>query len=197
MKAKSSGFTLLELLVAISIFSLIAAAGYSGLSSLTRALQSQQESSRTLADTQWLVARLDQDIAQSINRSTRVGDAQLPALIGDSSSLRLVTLNAEPPVYQALSDEISVGWQWQNQQLRRQLWQLPDRAAGVAPLVDEILMEQILQFEFRYLDDSNQWQLQWNSQLQNSQLPRAIQYQLQTSDYELISRIIELPGQRR
>lgn len=197
MKANSNGFTLLELLVAISIFSLIAAAGYSGLSSLARALQSQQESSRTLADTQWLVARLDQDIAQSINRPTRVGGIRLPALVGDSNSLRLVTLSAESPVYQALSDEIPVGWQWQNQQLRRQLWQLPDRAAGTAPLVDEILMEQILQFEFRYLDDSNQWQLQWNSQLQNSRLPRAIQYQLQTSDYELISRIIELPGQRQ
>ncbi len=106
-------------------------------------------------------------------------------------------MNAEPPIYQALSDEIPVSWQWQNQHLRRQLWQLPDRAAATAPLIDEVLMEQVLQFEFRYLDHSNQWRLQWNSKLQNGQLPRAIQYQLQTSDYEIISRIIELPGQRR
>ncbi len=87
MRTNSNGFTLLELLVAISIFSLIAAAGYSGLSSLVRALQIQQESSTALADTQWLVARLDQDIAQGINRPTRVGNTRLPALVGDSNSL--------------------------------------------------------------------------------------------------------------
>ena len=197
MKINSKGFTLLELLVAISIFSLIAVAGYSGLSSLARALQSQQEGSRALAEIQWLVARLDQDIAQIIYRPTRLGNARLPALVGDSASLRIVSLNAEAAIYQALSDETPIIWQWRSEQLQRQLWQLPDRAAAAPPLVDEVLMEQVLQFEFRYLNDNNQWQLQWNSQLQNGQLPRAIQYQLKTLDFELISRIIELPGQRR
>ena len=196
MRTLAKGFTLLELLVAISIFSLIAAAGYSGLSSLSRALQAQQLGSQALADTQWLVARLDQDIAQTINRPARVGATQLPALVGDSRSLRMVTLNPKQLFYQSLSDERPVSWQWQSQQLRRQLWQLPDQAEAQAPLLDEVLLEQISQFEFRYLDDNNQWLLQWNSQLRNGQLPLAIQYQLQTNDFEVISRIIELPGRR-
>ncbi len=193
----SKGFTLLELLVALSIFSLIAAAGYSGLSSLSKALQLQQDNSRELAQIQWLVARLDQDISQAINRSSRAGNNFVPALLGDNRSLKLVSLSSEVAIYQAISAERPVSWQWQNQQIQRQLWQLPDQVSGTPPLVNEILLDNVLEFEFRYLDDNSQWQLQWNSQARNKLLPRAIEYQLQTENFGQIRRIIELPGPRR
>ena len=191
-----SGFTLLELLVAISIFSLIAAAGYSGLTSLSRSLQVQRTSSAQLAEIQWAIARLDRDLTQAINRPQRTENGLLPAFIGDNRQLNLVTLIDNQLLQQPLSDERPLRWQWQQPVLERQIWQLPDRLASNAPLATTQLLEGVEVFEFRYLDSSGRWLSHWNSAQQGGILPRAVQVRLQINGFGEIRRLLELPGKR-
>lgn len=194
--ANNRGFTLLELLVALSIFSLIATAGYSGLISLSQALQVQRDSSSQLADIQWAIARLDRDLIQAINRPQRTENNILPAFSGDSRQLSLVTLAGNQLVQQQLSEERPVHWQWQQPALVRQLWQLPDRLSSNLPLSRSILLENIEALEFRYQDVNGNWRAQWNSEQQGGRLPRAVQVRLQITGFGEIRRVLELPGRR-
>lgn len=194
--ANSSGFTLLELLVALSIFSLIVTAGYSGLNSLSRALQVQRESSSQLADIQWAIARLDRDLIQAVNRPQRTENGVLPAFNGDSRQLRLVSLAGSQLLQQALSEERPIHWQWQQPGVSRQMWQLPDRLSSSIPLSSTRLLDNVDVMEFRYQDKHGNWRSEWNSEQQGGLLPRAVQLRMQLNGFGEIRRVLELPGRR-
>lgn len=191
------GFTLLELLIALSIFSLIVSAGYAGLNSLNRALQLQRESSSQLADIQWAVSRMERDLIQIINRSQRTENTSLPAFSGDSRQFRLVTLSSNPLLQQPLSEERPVHWQWQQPELNRRGWPLPDRLSSNPPIAYSKLLDNVELVDFRYRDDKGNWRSEWNSTQQGRRLPDAVQFRLQITGFGEIRRVVELPGRRR
>ncbi|MCF6225688.1 MAG: type II secretion system minor pseudopilin GspJ [Xanthomonadales bacterium] len=194
--SSSRGFTLLELLVALSIFSLIVTAGYTGLNSLNRALQLQREVSVQLADIQWAVSRMERDLIQVVNRSLRTENTLLPAFSGDSRQIRLVTLSGNSLLQQPLSEERPVHWQWQQPLLSRRAWPLPDRLSSNPPVAYSRLLDNVEQIDFRYRDDKGNWRSEWNSTQQGKQLPDAVQFRLQITGFGEIRRVIELPGRR-
>jgi len=191
------GFSLLELLVALTIFSLISTAGYSGLNSLSKAMQLQRAQSEQLADIQLGLARLERDIYTAITRSQRTENLNLPAFSGDNRQLNLVTLSGDQTLPQSLSDERPIQWQWQQPVLHRQLWQLPDRLSSNPPLTRIDILENLDQFGFRYLDSNGNWQGQWNSDAQGGFLPLAIMVTARVESFGNIRRVLELPGRRR
>ncbi|MCF6263684.1 MAG: type II secretion system minor pseudopilin GspJ [Xanthomonadales bacterium] len=192
----NGGFTLLELLVALSIFSLIVTAGYTGLNSLNRALQLQREASSQLADIQWAVSRMERDLIQVVNRSLRTENTLLPAFSGDSRQLRLVTLSGNSLLQQPLSEERPIHWQWQQPLLSRRAWSLPDRLSSNPPMAHSRLLENVELVDFRYRDDKGNWRSQWNSTQQGRRLPDAVQLRLQIRGFGEIRRVVELPGRR-
>ncbi|VAX06772.1 hypothetical protein MNBD_GAMMA26-1243 [hydrothermal vent metagenome] len=194
--SSNRGFTLLELLVALSIFSLIVTAGYTGLNSLNRALQLQREVSVQLADIQWAVSRMERDLIQVVNRSLRTENTLLPAFSGDSRQLRLVTLSGNSLLQQPLSEERPVHWQWQQPLLSRRVWPLPDRLSSNPPMAYSRLLDNVEQIDFRYRDDKGSWRSEWNSIQQGSRLPDAVQFRLQITGFGEVRRVIELPGRR-
>ena len=87
------GFTLLELLVALSIFSIIAVMAYSGLNTVLLARIQTDQHAIQLARLQMTFTWLKRDIEQYIGRSIRdqYGDRQA-ALIGTIFPLTVSTL---------------------------------------------------------------------------------------------------------
>ncbi len=83
MNSTTRGFTLLELLVALAVFAIMATAAYSGLRSVLFTRAAVEEQNRRLADVQLAVFRLAQDIEQATPRGIRdeYGDPE-PALRG-------------------------------------------------------------------------------------------------------------------
>ena len=76
---RQSGFTLLELLVSMGIFALMAAMAYGGLNAIIKERQATDKHAARLAHLQTSFLWLGRDIEQTINRKIRdeYGDSQL------------------------------------------------------------------------------------------------------------------------
>lgn len=91
--ARTGGFTLLEIMVAIAIFAVLAVAAYAGMNSIVRAQSAVRESSAALDALSRALARFEKDLTQAYNRSARGAYETLePALVGDSNSLTVTTM---------------------------------------------------------------------------------------------------------
>ena len=130
---EEAGFTLVELLVALLIFGLIAGAGVAILAFSVRA---QGVTTKRLDDVAAIAragALLCADLGQALDRPARdEAGVRLPAFTGDAQSMRLVrggwtNLDAAPrPAVQ------KVAWRAENGALERIAYPMVDGAAGQA-----------------------------------------------------------------
>ncbi len=188
------GFSLLELLVALAVFSIVALAAYSTLNALSRADQAQRLSARHLDQVQWALMRLDKDLAHSIAHKTRHNGELLPSFAGNADAVALV--HAGRMAYhqisgQAHSDLQQVRWALAGSTLTRTAYGDPvQRTAPPTPV-----LENVRAIRFAYLDSAGRWHEQW---LPNAAagLPRAVRYRIETQDFGLLERLVELPGDR-
>ena len=91
MRWSNAGFTLLELLVALAVFSIMGAAAYSGLDSVLQTRAAVADQSERLGEVQMAFALLERDIEQIIARPIRDDfGQQQAALIGDNTGTVLL-----------------------------------------------------------------------------------------------------------
>lgn len=131
---RENGFTLLEMVVAIGIFAIIAAISYSSLNQFVSArdmIESKQEELAALQMTMTLIGR---DVRFMLNRPVRdsYGDEESMLLSGEDLSLseneffRLTTSHPEPRV--PLTSRMQrVGWRLADGELQRVRWDVLDR----------------------------------------------------------------------
>jgi len=200
------GFTLLELLVALAVFAIMATAAYSGLSNVlfTRAAVEQQN--RRLAAVQLAIFRLDQDIQQATPRGVRdeYGDPQ-PALRGGAlldDVLILTRAGWDNPLGQSRATLQRVAYRLREGRLWRLHWDVLDRGGLVAPR-ETLLIDQVREFRARFLDRNGEWRIDWpppaNAAADDhppnpNRLPRAVEITLMLEDWGAITRLFPLPG---
>lgn len=118
---KHSGFTLLEMLVAIAIFSIIAAISYASLNRLIDIREVIAERNIAARELQSFFTFIENDLRYAVNRPARnqYGEPEQPLLGGDGGIildqdwLRLTTSRQDPELAQA-------------QRLQRVSWKLED-----------------------------------------------------------------------
>lgn len=188
------GFSLIELLVAMTVFAIMSALAYGGLNSIARtrgALATQEDAFRDLMRT---VASLDRDLREAVARPLRGNFGQrLPAFVGDASTLEFSRLGFANPQAEPRSNLERVLYELDAGTLKRGRYPVLDRAPGTAPqLVD--LYPAATAFRVRYLDSSKRWLDAWPppQTTDPALLPRALEWHLQTRDYGEIVRVIEL-----
>lgn len=129
------GFTLLEMVVAISIFAVIAAISYSALNNFLDARAHLNQENDKLRGLQTALVLLEQDLRYAVNRAVRdnFGDPE-PAFIGTveeglaaGERLRLTTLR---PTAAGLDTQQAtrVAWRLVDGELSRLTWRVLDRA---------------------------------------------------------------------
>ncbi len=126
------GFTLLELLIAITIFSIIASFVYAGLNIVLETKQQTEQHLQRLAKLQLGLHLMQQDIEQAVERPIRdeYGDTQ-PALRGGGLSdmlLELTRAGYANPMKLPRSQLQRVGYQLEDKTLYRVSWPVLDRA---------------------------------------------------------------------
>lgn len=130
----SHGFTLLEMVVAIAIFAVIAAISYGALDNFLQAkahIDHENDQAKALQTTFVL---LEQDLRYAANRSVRNGYGDVePAFIGAPGEalaagerLRLTTIRPAPEGI-GLAQLLRVAWRLNNGELSRVTWQVLDR----------------------------------------------------------------------
>ena len=183
------GFTLLEMLIALAIFSLLAVMSYGGLSSvLEQQFRTGIEADR-LAELQKTYLVMQRDIEQVVTRPVRseFGE-ELAPLVGDQT-LELTRGGWSNPLRSPRSTLQRVAWSWEDRQLRRYVWQVLDRAQDTLP-VEQLLMDNIESMHIRYLTAVDEWKEQWPELIQNPDpgaespvLPRAVEVAIEHEHY--------------
>ena len=158
--AVCDGFTLLELLVALSIFSLLAAMSYSGLQAVLEQQSYTEQAAERLGELQKLYLVMQRDIEQIVPRMVRdeFGDAQLPVVGGDA--LQFTRGGWRNPAGRQRSTLQRVGYAYDDEQLVRYTWSVLDRAQDSEAL-QQPLIEDVERMQLRYLDKNDEWQEQW------------------------------------
>ena len=198
-KSNTAGFTLLEILVALIIFSLMSVMAYRGLTTVlqTRAhLAQENQKWRAVA---MLFARMEKDLSMLVKRPIRdPGDLSAAALIGktnavdEQDALLMFTRMGLPEQANALAGPLRFAYRLRNDSVEQLIWPVLDAAPRSAPSVN-ILLEQVTSFELHYLDRLGAWHATWPLAGNSQDLPSAVQVTLELKSKERITRLFALP----
>ena len=196
----SGGFTLLELLVALSIFAIVAVLAYGGLGTVLDLRILTEESAERLAELQKTYLIVQRDIEQLVPRTIRdeFGDEQA-AIIG-AAQFQLTRGGWRNPLNNPRSNLQRVGYALEEQQLVRYSWLVLDRAQDSEPR-EQVLATGINSISVRYLDTDDSWQEQWppeqvsgSGEPLSDELPRAVELTLEHEHYGEIRWLFQLPA---
>jgi len=195
----ASGFTLLEMLVALAIFALIGVAAYSGLDQVLRTRAAVEAAAGRLQRVQLAMYFLEQDLAQAVGRPIRdeFGLEQPALLLGEGGGeavLRLTRTGRDNPLERDRPALQRLAYDLRGEQLWRRHWQRLDRS-GVSEPREALLLEAVVALTLRALDDEGQWQERWPPlDADPAALPRALELRLELADWGEIRRLIPLAG---
>ncbi len=194
-------FTLIEVLVALAIFGILAALAYGALSQTLLSAEMLNERMDRLQAIQKTVRYLSQDFLQLAPRPVRLelGDSIGPALQTDLRSdfaLELTHGGWSNPVALPRGTLQRTAYRLVDDELIRYYWTVLDRTLNNAPIAVTIL-DGVESLFFRYLLDSGDWIEQWPPPtapglLGLRQRPRAVEFILTLQDAGEIRRIVEI-----
>lgn len=203
------GFTLLELLVAMAVFAVVAMMAYGGLRAVLDSRQHTDRASRSLNELQMAFTLLGRDFEQVVARPVRdqFGDLVAPLRFSPfSDQPRLELVRAGGPF-----GAQRVAWEIREDRLYRLTWTVLDGAdpaepQGRMPLMGEASAEgdepvqgvRAWALRFHYVDETGQfavaetWPLEINP-LAPDALPRAVELTLERQDGQQLTRWFALP----
>ncbi|HHH44664.1 MAG TPA: type II secretion system protein GspJ [Gammaproteobacteria bacterium] len=193
------GFTLLELLVSLSIFALIGVMAYSGLQTVMQQQHSTEAASQRLADLQKAYRIMQRDLEQIVSRKIRneYGDS-VDELVGGRgfTGVEFSRAGYPNPAGFLRSDLQRVAYVPDQDVLLRQTWRVLDRAQDSLP-DEQVLVEGINRFTMRFLNASNQWVESWPATPGPSgspeSLPQAVEVELELERLGVVNWIFRLP----
>ena len=185
------GFTLIEALVALVIFGIIAVLAYRGTTALTGGeAQLAQETGRwrTLDA---VFTRLEADLRQALPRAARHGERMEPAwsVASDDSAGNSALLFSRAGPEFALEPGVAgqrIGYRLRDGTLEVSFWPQLDNVANAAPIVYP-LIGGIERFRVSALTGANRWSERWPLD-RNDLLPRAVRVELTLADGTQVER---------
>lgn len=195
---RQAGFTLLELIIALSLFALVSVMSYNGLLTVMAAHDQGRQAEEELGMLQTAMVILQRDIEHGLERPVRdqLGDA-LPPFYSHSSAVNLLEFTRGGwgiPGLQLQSDVLRVGYRLSDGQLLRQNWPVLDRAHDTA-VEEYAILENVQQLKFRFLGQDDQWHDYWPlSGTETQPLPRAVEIQLQLENWGDVRRLFRVNG---
>lgn len=195
---RQTGFTLLELLVALGIFGIMSVLAYGGLSSVLRTREQVDAAMERLTALQRTVYRIQADIESTQFRAIRdeFGDLR-PALLWDNTQqgLELTRGGWRNPLNLPRSSMERVAYFLEEDTLIRRSWRVLDRAQDAIYLDTELLTD-VEDLKLRFLQEEDQWVDEWppaNVINQNPPLPKAVEITIDTRDWEGIKLLLRVP----
>ena len=148
------GFTLVEVLIAMAITTLITVVAYTGLSSALSGAESLRSASGRAHDINQTLALLSRDLRQVVNRPVVDEFGQVvPALMGGEMArepLALTRAGWHNSIAAPRSTLQRVRWWLEDERLWRGYFPVLDRTAGTEP-VETAILEGVERFELRFL----------------------------------------------
>ena len=201
-KRRQRGFTLVEVLVASSIFVIIMAIALMSIQGAARQRDRVADTLDRFHEIQRAVQLISRDLFQLQPRPVRdlLGDGRLPALTtgSEGGGIEFTTGGWSNPIGLPRSVLQRVGYQVEEDTLYRARWPVLDRTQASVPL-RQPLLDGIVSMSVRFFDASGEATEDWpplglgNPAAAGGALPRAVEFTLELEDYGLITRLIEVP----
>lgn len=202
---RSRGFTLVELLVALSITALIMAMAYGGLASIGKQRERNGEAMKRLRQVQLAMDIMGRDFAQMEPRPVRDGlGGSVPALLAGPSNVPPIQFTRggwSNPLGATRSTQERVAYSLEDGKLMRAWWSELDGMAQVTP-AKQPLLESVDSIKIQYMDAvSKSFQDVWpptlaptastHAPVQDS-LPIAVSITVTLKDLGDVTRIVEV-----
>jgi general secretion pathway protein J len=201
--SRPDGFTLIEVLIAIAIFALMAGVAYRGLTAILETRQRVDAENEKWRNIGLLFTRLERDLAVAVPRPIR--DAAKPyadalagetVIVGEYGAQLAFTRMGSPDDTGVMGAPQRVGYRIKNNNVEVLLWPVLDQAPRTVP-EPNIIATDISDMTFRYLDNNQQWQSRWppagNYPTGSHLLPNAVEVSITLTSGEIITRLIDLP----
>jgi general secretion pathway protein J len=203
---KNRGFTLIEILIAVTIAAILAVMAFSAMrQALDNRTLIQTRSARLLA-VQTTLRNLVQDLSQMQPRPMRdpLGDSHLAALIGATAASPEITFTRGGWTNYAGTPRSSlqrVRYALRDGALYRDYWLVLDPQLDPLPMSRKLL-DGVKDFQVRYMDDSRNWQQSWPptsvagsaAERELRWRPIAVEISLTLDDWGTLTRLIEVAG---
>lgn len=191
---RQQGMTLIELLVALAMFALIALAGQRLLSTAVDVRRQGQAHAQQLQQLGRAMALLESDLEQAIVRPLQLADGSAePALLSlaDGNGLQFTRAGWDNPLQHARSNLQRVRWWADADGLHRGMWMVLDRGEQDV-LYPQRLLDGVSQVQWRYLDARGNWLPAWPAG-NRAPLPRAVEIQFSHPRHGVLRRVLRLP----
>lgn len=192
------GFTLLELLVALSIFSVLSVMAYGGLQTVISTKQATEKSAERIAEIQLVMLRISNDLRQAVPRKIRSehGDflSAMQSRQNGDEMMAWTRAGYRNPARLKRSNVQRVAYKLNDQKLIRMTWPVLDRAQDTEALEAEVLTG-IETLEWRFLNNEEEWVIAWPEEGEKSELnplPKAVELTFELKDWGKIRRLILL-----
>lgn len=175
--SRHNGFTLLELLVALSIFAVLALMSYVGLRALLVTQQHTAAKTDQFQAVMQAVVLLRQDVSQMVLRPIMdTSGGQLPAIIlRGVDDLEFTRTGFTNPLALAARSQLQrVRYQVKDHALVRVVWPVLDRAPSTRP-IERVLLTGVMRVELNYVNQQGKLLTTWsNETAENEGLPRGV-----------------------
>ena len=195
-----SGFTLIEVLVAMAIFGVLSTLAYMTLGQTLSNSDMLTERMDRLQSIQRTMSYLSTELIQAAPRSVR-GElgGSLPALISDFGAefaLQLTHNGWPNSAGVPRSTQQRSAYRIEDDELVRYHWNVLDRTVNNLP-VATVMLDDIESLTFRFLQQNGEWVEQWpptgsQSSTATNLLPRAVTIVLVLPDEGELTRVVEV-----
>lgn len=193
------GFTLLELLIAVAILSLIAVGAYKLLSDTITVRERGLAHQQQLRDLQKAMLLVQRDLQQVIPRAVRdeFGDVQPALYMPRQNVIEFSRRGWRNPMQQARSEIVRLRYRVEGGELLRERWDVLDRSRQTEP-ERIVLLEDVTDVRIQVVADGSRvdsWPLASQSGTERGKLPlpQAVEVAFRHPVFGLITRIILLP----
>src|SRR5690554_6298392 len=206
-RPREQGFTLLEVLIAITITSLIGVGTYQLFNSTMRTQAVMEEKGEKLERMQRAMAFISRDMQQLVPRPIRNGYGDQEFALTNRNSLYLLELTRlgwRNPMLAPRSELQRVIYELVDGKLYRSYYPVLDRAQETEAVSQELL-DEVEEITLQFLDERNEWHDEWplertfgeNSEEQYAALPKAVRIELVHETFGTVFRLYDIVGYYR
>lgn len=187
------GFTLIEVMTALLVLSLLALMSYRGLGAVLDAREHVKHETDKWRSVAAFFARFERDVELAAPRTVRTADGEAPAWLGVPAATAPARLEfSRFASTEGIDTARRIGYGL-NEKNEIELWLWPglDVAPGTLPARYPVLGD-VKTFELQYLDLALVWVNAWPSSPADQPIPRAVRLRIVLASDEEIVRIFVL-----
>src|SRR5579872_3387313 len=155
------GFTLLEIIIALFIFSIVSIIVVSALHNVLSTQSASAKKAERLSQLQIALLMLSRDMEQVINRPVTNASGAPEGFIGALHSVTFTRAGLENPFGQLQRSTLQrIRYQLNNGKLQRLTWGPLDQTAAAKPDT-KFLLDSVTDLQFEYLDKNRNFQKIW------------------------------------